>query len=231
MTLTQSLQSAPSQKKTAKNKTIPQDIASKMLKTPEELQKALDHLRKDVVLRAVIEEHTCPDSERGEDLFKEITTSIIGQQLSVKAADTITQRFVTLYNGFPSAEEILNTDDETLKSTGVSRAKVKYIKGLSEAVLRKELDLEKIKKLPDEEFINELTKIKGIGRWTAEMILIFALKRPDVFSMGDLGLRTAVSRLYLVERNDIAKIEKITLKWRPYRSLASRYLWKSLNNK
>lgn len=202
-----------------------------MLKTSGELQKALNHLKKDVVLRAVIEEHVCLDSERGEDLFKEIATSIIGQQLSVKAADTITQRFVTLYEEFPRAEEILNTDDEILRSTGVSRAKIKYIKGLSEAVLRKELDLEKIKKLPDEKFIDELTKIKGIGRWTAEMILIFALKRPDVFSMGDLGLRTAVSRLYLIERDDIVKIEKITLKWKPYRSLASRYLWKSLNNK
>lgn len=95
----------------------------------------------------------------------------------------------------------------------------------------KSLDTEKIKKLQDEEVIIELTKLKGVGRWTAEMILIFSLRRPDVFSIGDLGLRNAVSLHYKVKRDNLKKIEEISKNWSPYRSYAARLLWRSLNNK
>ncbi len=162
------------------------------------------------------------------NLFESLIESIISQQLSIKASDTIFSRFKNLFKAFPTPKEILKTSDEKLRSVGLSGSKAKYIKSLSEFIEKKDLVLENLKNLEDEEVITELTKVKGIGRWTAEMILIFTLRRPDIFSIGDLALRKAVSRLYSVDINDLAKIKKISLKWIPYRSTASRYLWKSL---
>jgi DNA-3-methyladenine glycosylase II len=166
-----------------------------------------------------------------ENLFVDIVSSIVGQQLSVKAADTIWKRFETL---FPekrvTPEAVLLLSDQEIRDVGCSFPKIKYMKGLAQLVVEKKIDLSGLLSLRDEEVITELTKVKGIGRWTAEMILIFSLGRPDVFSMGDLGLKTAVARLYSVERDDLKKIEEISLQWSPNRSLASRYLWRSLDN-
>lgn len=193
--------------------------------------KAVARLRKDKILAEIISEEI--DFEWGEstDLFADIVENIIGQQLSGKAANTIIERFEKLVSRPLNPEKILKFSDQQLRDVGMSWAKVKYVKNLSQAVLDGSLDLEKIKTLSDEKVITELIKINGIGRWTAEMVLIFFLKRPDVFSLGDLGLRTAVSKLYNVDKNDLKKIEKISLQWKPFRSLASRYLWKSLDNK
>ena len=141
------------------------------------------------------------------DLFEAIVESIASQQLSVKASDTIFGRFKDLYGKkFPTPKQILNTPDEKLRSVGLSGAKVKYIKSLAEFIDSKQLILENLNNLSDEEVIVELTKVKGIGKWTAEMILIFTLRRPDVFSLGDLALRKAVSKLYGVDVKDFAKI-------------------------
>jgi DNA-3-methyladenine glycosylase II len=117
-----------------------------------------------------------------------------------------------------------------LRAVGLSYAKAKYVKSVCEHALSGDVDFEGMRNLPDEEIIAELIKIKGVGRWTAEMFIMFSLNRPDVFSLGDLGLRNAVAKLYNVDRDDLAAIEKISQKWKPYRSLASRYLWKSLDN-
>jgi DNA-3-methyladenine glycosylase II len=117
-----------------------------------------------------------------------------------------------------------------LRAVGLSTAKTKYVKSLAQAIEERSLDLEDLRTKSDEEVITELIKIKGIGRWTAEMFLIFTLHRTDVFSVGDLGLRTAVARLYTIDRDNLSEIQKISEQWSPYRSFAARYLWKSLDN-
>lgn len=193
------------------------------------LKKAQKHLSKDLVIKKLIKTHGLLDFGFGGDPFEELVYSIIGQQLSDKAAATIYKRVIeTIKSNPPTPSAILAVDDEKLRGCGISYSKISYIKGLSRAVKEKKLILEKLLEMEDEEVITELIKLKGIGRWTAEMFLIFNLKRVDVFSMGDLGLRTAVAKLYGVSRDDIKTIEKISLSWKPYRSIAARYLWKSL---
>lgn len=187
----------------------------------------------DPVIKKLIKKHgELSWRKDGEvDLFEDLVDSIVSQQLSTKAAATIFGRFKNLFgNKFPTPKQILKTEDQKLRDVGLSWAKVKYVKSLADFIDREELVLENIKNLSDEEVINELTKVKGIGLWTAEMILIFSLKRPDVFSLGDLGLRKAISKLYGVDVNDLKKIEEISLKWKPNRTIASRYLWKSLDS-
>ncbi len=196
------------------------------------MTKGSQHLQKDPILKVVIKKYSEPVWQKPADLFAAIIRNIIGQQLSGGPARIILGRFVALFGHkkFPTPAEILAMPDQKLRDCGMSWAKVKYVKNLSEMVANKGLDLKKVKNLPDEEVIIELTKVKGIGRWTAEMILLFHLQRPDVFSLGDLGLRTAVAKLYKVDRNDLKRIEKISKRWSPFRSLASRYLWMSLDN-
>lgn len=198
------------------------------------IEKAVRHLSKDPVLKKIIDELKEPDWNSGggsENLFVSIIENIIGQQLSSGPADKITKRFWSLFTvpPYPTPKEVLKFPDQKFRDVGMSWSKVSYIKNFSKAVLERNVDLEQIKLLPDEEVIQELTKVKGIGRWTAEMILIFHLRREDVFSLGDLGLRTAVAKLYKIDRNDIKKIERISSKWKPYRTVAARYLWKSLD--
>jgi DNA-3-methyladenine glycosylase II len=194
------------------------------------LSKALFVLKKDPVMRGLIVKYDTPVFRSETDLFIDLIEAIINQQLSEKAAATIFKRFKSLFKKKvkPSPKLILALSDNKIRACGVSYAKVSYIKGLSRAVEDNKLILSKLPGLSNEEVIKRLTEIKGIGRWTAEMILIFSLLREDVFSFGDLGLRTAVSRLYKVGRDDFKEIEKISKKWQPYRSIACRYLWKSL---
>lgn len=203
------------------------------------MDKALRHLRKDLILRKIIKEYKIEELNGEADLFQDLIESIINQQLSGKAAATIFNRFKLLFarstgsgqaGKFPKPQQILKVHDDKIRACGISYPKIKYIKGVCQAIVDKTLDIEKVQALSDEEVIVELTKLKGVGRWTAEMILIFSLKRPDVFSVGDLGLRTAVSVHYKVKREDLRKIEKISRKWSPFRSYAARLLWRSLDN-
>lgn len=168
--------------------------------------------------------------DRSEMLYEELVESIIGQQLSGKAADTIFKRFLKIFNDkFPTYEKLLKVDVEKLRGAGMSYSKAQYIKNIAQAFKNKELDIKKIKKMSDEEVIKTLTKIKGVGNWTAEMTLIFVLQREDVFSIGDAGLRRAIKNLYKIE--DVKKIMKLTESWKPKRSHASWYLWRSLENR
>ncbi len=197
-------------------------------------KKALNHLRKDPVMKKLLSEPSLefPQWRETSNLFEALIRTIANQQLSGKAAATILSRFKNLFEGnsFPKPSEILKKKDDELRRAGFSYPKIKYIKGIAESVENKTIDLKNLKNLSDEEIIEKLTKLKGIGRWSAEMILIFSLKRPDVFSLGDLGLTTAVSKLYKVDKKNLKKIEKISLKWSPYRSIAAWYLWRSLDN-
>lgn len=196
-----------------------------------EFKKAISHLQKDRILKQIIENNEQPVFSQEVNIYLDILDSIVSQQLSVKAAATIFKRFVAIFTTpIPQPVEILSKTEEELRSVGLSYQKIKYIKSLAQAIQDETLIIENLTKLTDEEVIVELTKIKGIGRWTAEMILIFSLGRLDVFSLGDLGLRNAVAKAYNIDRDDLKTIEEISQQWSPHRSLAARYLWKSLNN-
>lgn len=199
----------------------------------KDLKKAISHLRKDSLMEKLIKEYKIDEwGKYGSSLFVDIIDAIISQQLSSKASQSISKRFKDFFNNKAiNPSDVLKESSEKLRACGLSFTKVSYIQGLAKAVNQRELDLEKLAELSDEQVKAELTKIRGIGKWTAEMILLFSLQRPDIFSLGDLGLRTAVSRLYKIDRNNLGKIEEISLTWSPYRSFASRYLWKSLSKR
>lgn len=195
-------------------------------------KKVIRHLSKDPIMARLIEAYDLPVwHSESPDLFKNLVGEIINQQLSDKASATIFKRFTALFEGddFPAPKEVLTTGDEKLRSSGISYSKVSYVKNIAQAIEEGQLDLENIDKLEDEEVIENLTKIKGVGIWTAEMFLMFSLARPDVFSIGDLGLRSAIAKLYGVDRDDKEKILEIANKWSPYRTIACRYLWASLD--
>lgn len=166
------------------------------------------------------------------DHFTELSASIVSQQLSTKVADVIWGRVLKLMTDEKvSPEQVLAIDTEIFRKQGLSYSKIKYIKDLAQKVVDSEIDLEKLDVLPDEEVIVELVKVKGIGRWTAEMFLMFSLGRPDVFSTGDLGLKRAIQKLYgLKTEPDEKKLLELSKKWAPYRTTASRILWRSLDN-
>lgn len=170
--------------------------------------------------------------EKSEELFFSLVESIISQQLSVKAGDTIVKRFSALFPDEKiTPEAVLLIPRETLRSVGMSWNKADYIHNIARAVVEHQLDFTKLDQLPDEEVIKELTKIKGIGRWTAEMFLMFTMAREDVFSYGDVGLQNAIQRLYKMKKKPTKKqMEKISKKWSPYRTYAARILWRSLDN-
>jgi len=197
--------------------------------------RAQKHLRRvDPILAKVINRIPAPQTKkRRGNYFKSLVEAIISQQLSNKAADTIIVRFRKLFHqpGFPTPRQVLRMPAEKIRSAGLSYSKVAYIKDLAKAIETKQLNIRQVHKMSDEEVILHLTQVKGIGQWTAEMFLMFSLERPDVFSHGDLGLRNAIQRLYCFKKPPTVKqIEKIVLKWQPHRTLASRYLWRSLDN-
>jgi DNA-3-methyladenine glycosylase II len=197
-----------------------------------ENNEAINHLKKDQVLAKVIAQYSVSSPRISTNLFRDLLEAIVNQQLSAKASTTIFNRFLDLFPNktLPDPTEILKLSEETLRTCGISHQKASYIKSLAEEISSQRLVLENLHLLSDEAVITELTKVKGIGRWTAEMFLIFSLGRQDTFSLGDLGLRSAVAKLYGVDREDKTKIEKISQAWEPYRSLACLYLWKSLDN-
>ncbi len=163
----------------------------------------------------------------GTELFAALAASVTGQQLSVKAADTIWARLEAACGGSVTPETIRRLRIPTLRKAGLSAAKAKTLKELSKAVLEGTLDLPLLRKLPEEEAIAALSSIWGIGRWTAEMFLMFALDREDVFSPGDLGLRRSMEALYGLPKDvPTAELERIALAWSPHRTFASRALWR-----
>lgn len=201
----------------------------------KEFKKAVRYLKKaDPILQKVIDQVELTLRQPNNNYFHELVASIISQQLSVKAADTIEARFKALFKtkAFPKPNEVLKMSDEKMRSVGLSGAKTKYIKDLATRVESGDLHFRGVETKSEEEIIEMLVKVKGIGRWTAEMFLMFSLARPDVYSHGDLGLRNAITKLYKIRGElTLKKAEKIAKKWSPYRTLACRYLWASLNLK
>lgn len=202
--------------------------------TPEGYARARRLLmRRDPVLGAVIKRiGPCGMAERQRrDHLSALVGAIVSQQLSTKAAATIFARFLALFPGdrIPSAEAIERVDDATLRSVGLSGQKVGYLRDLCARIADRRLQLDELEWLPDELVIERLVSVKGFGRWTAEMFLMFRLHRPDVLPVGDLGIIKAVQKTYnLRKQPDPARILKIGEAWRPYRSVACWYLWQSL---
>jgi DNA-3-methyladenine glycosylase II len=197
--------------------------------------KQLAHLRRDPVLRKIITALPAMDhtwDRKRPDHFRSLVTAIVNQQLSGKAAATILARFVALFpkKKFPKPEDVVKMAPVKMREAGLSKMKVSFLKDLARHVINNSVDFKTMKKLSDAEVIEHLVRVKGIGRWTAEMFLMFSLGRPDVFSYGDLGLRNAMQKLYGLKKHPTEKqAEKITAMWRPYRTLASRYLWASVD--
>jgi DNA-3-methyladenine glycosylase II len=194
-----------------------------------------DHIKKhfrrvDPVLFAVIKRIPPVSVHTSRDFFSDLCEAIINQQLSEKAGSTIWNRFLSLFpEGRLAPESLLRLTDVTIRSVGTSRSKVSYLRNLARSVKNKSLQLPKLSGMPDQDVIDELTKVKGIGPWTAEMFLMFSLGREDVFSYGDLGLRNAIRRLYKFKKDPTRlEMENIVRKWSPYRTWAARILWKSL---
>lgn len=167
-----------------------------------------------------------------KDTFYVLCDSIISQQLSVKASATILKRFCTLFpKDTPTPELVLKLDNDDIRAVGCSHAKVRYVKDLAEKFLDGTLKPKQFSQLDDEDLIKTLVQVKGIGRWTAEMYLIFSLNRLNVMAVDDLGLRKAMMHHYeLSEMPKPAVMLAIAEKWQPYRSIASWYLWRSLDN-
>jgi len=168
-----------------------------------------------------------------KDHLSALVGSIVSQQLSTKAAATIFGRFVALFEneGGLSATAIGAQSDEALRGVGLSGQKVGYLRDLCARIDDGRLRLDELESLPDEQVIARLIEVKGFGRWTAEMFLMFRLHRPDVLPVGDLGIVNAVQRLYgLRKRPDAKRILKLGEAWKPYRSVASWYLWQTLRN-
>jgi DNA-3-methyladenine glycosylase II len=192
------------------------------------LSAPLNHLRKDRKLAKVIDLVGEFSLSLTKNPYESLVEAIITQQLSSKAADSISTKFRAIYGRFPKPADVIRTSDVKLRKAGLSYMKVSYIKDLSKKVESKELRLDYMKNLSDEEIIVQLTQVKGIGRWTAEMFLIFSLGRLDVLPVGDLGLKKGIRDLYsLKELPEKEQIERIAEKWRPYRSVATWYLWRS----
>ena len=193
-------------------------------------EEAIKFLKKDPKIAKIIRDIGKYEITLVKNPYRSLIDAIITQQLSGAAADSISKKFQSLYQRYPRPADVINTSDSKLRSSGLSKMKVSYIKDLSERIQSKEIMLRSLRDKSDEEAISHLMQVRGIGRWTAEMFLIFSLGRLDVLPVGDLGLRKGIQRLYsLPELPAKEEIEQIAEKWRPYRTVATWYIWKSLN--
>jgi DNA-3-methyladenine glycosylase II len=198
------------------------------------LKKAAEHLaRQDPILAPVIAQNGFAKLMPHTDYYGALVNSIIGQQLSVKAAATIKARFRSLFDGhLPSADQILNTSVEDLRAVGFSNAKANYVRDLAQHIIDGRVRFDTIDSKSNQEIISELTDVKGIGEWTAHMFLMFCMGRLDVLPVGDLGIRNGVRKLYGLEHAPTPQqITEIAANngWHPYESVASWYVWRALD--
>jgi DNA-3-methyladenine glycosylase II len=187
-------------------------------------------VQKDPVMKQIIKVTGRLSPERRQrDIYRSLLRSVTGQQLSVKAAATIHNRFLDLFpERNPEPSKVLKLSIEKLRSVGLSGQKSSYVTSVAEHALRGELEFKNIVKLDDDQLIKQLTAIKGIGVWSAQMVMMFALQRPDVFPVGDLGIQISIKSQYGIKAEGKAlhnKMHQIAEAWQPYRTLASRHLW------
>ena len=193
------------------------------------------HLSKDKKFKKLIESGGPHQLKKRKNLCIYLCASIMGQQLSTKVADVIYKRFINLYGGKePAPQQILETPSETLRGIGLSNAKVSYVKNVAQFERDFGMDAKKLSKMSNEEVIDYLIVIKGVGRWTVEMLLMFALGREDVFAVDDLGIQNAMIKLYKLDNTDKKKIKedmlRLSKKWSPYRTYACVHLWRWKDN-
>jgi len=162
------------------------------------------------------------------DPYQTLVEAIIYQQLSEASATAITKRFLKIYGKFPTPKQVAKTSDKKLKGVGLSGTKINYIKGLSKQIISKEIDFKKISKLGDRQVTEQLTKIKGIGNWTAQIYLMFCLQRTDILPVDDLGIKKGIRNLFSLKELPTTKtVEKFSERWKPNRSIACWYMWKN----
>lgn len=197
------------------------------------MRKAINHLKNcDPVLRGIIERVGAFRMEFGPPEFHSLAESILYQQLNGRAAETIFNRFTALAGDPLTPEGILQLTDEQLRSVGLSKQKSSYLRDLATKTASGLLDFSRLSDMPDHEVIEHLTQVKGIGTWTAQMFLMFTLRRPDVLPTGDYGVQAAIKKHYRKRKLPKPKdMEKIARLWAPYRSIACWYLWRSLDSK
>jgi len=189
------------------------------------------HLGKDRRISKLILAHGTLTIKKRKNLFIYLCASITSQQLSTKVADVIYTRFLNLYGGKePSPQEVLETEFDKLRAIGLSNNKANYIQNVARFAIESGMDHKVLGKLSNEEVIEYLTQIKGVGRWTVEMLLMFAMGREDVFAVDDLGIQNAMIGLYKLDRSDKKKFKedmiRISSKWSPYKTYACMHLWR-----
>jgi len=193
------------------------------------------HLSKDKKLKKLVESGQAHKLVKRKNICIYLCASIMSQQLSTKVADVIYKRFLNLYGDKePTAQQVLDTPFEKLRGIGLSNAKVNYVKNVAQFEIEFGLDAKKLAKMTNEEVIGYLIAIKGVGRWTIEMLLMFALGREDVFAVDDLGIQNAMIRLYKLDSSDKKKLKedmlRLSKKWSPYRTYACVHLWRWKDN-
>lgn len=181
-------------------------------------------------MASILAGHKVQRISKRRDVYLYLCFSIVSQQLSTKVATVIRRRFLDLYPGKPSPEQILATPYETLRSIGLSGAKANYVQNVARFALESGMDHKLLGKMSNDEIIEYLTRIKGVGRWTVEMLLMFTLGREDVFAADDLGIQQAMIRLYKLDKTDKKKLRENMLRisevWSPYRTFACLHLWR-----
>jgi DNA-3-methyladenine glycosylase II len=189
------------------------------------------HLSKDIKLKKLIKSTKPYKLTKRKNVCLRLCSSIMSQQLSTRVAEVIYQRFLELYDKKePSPEQILSTPPETLRAIGLSNAKVSYVHNVARFTIEQGMDDKKLRRMSNDEVIEYLTQIKGVGRWTVEMILMFTLGREDVFAVDDLGIQTAMARLYKLDKENKKQFReelvRISSSWAPYRTYGCCYLWR-----
>ena len=196
----------------------------------------LEHLSKDKRLKKLLEIVEPYALQKRKNVCLRLCASIMSQQLSTKVADVIYKRFLALYDGKePTPQQILDTPAPTLRSIGLSNAKVSYVHNVARFAVEQGMDDKKLNKMNNDEVIEYLTSIKGVGRWTVEMILMFTLGREDVFSVDDYGIQMAMKKLYRLDDSNKKALRenmlRLSKKWAPYRTYACLHLWQWKDNK
>jgi DNA-3-methyladenine glycosylase II len=195
----------------------------------------IPHLSKDKKLKKLVETGEAHQLKKRKNICTYLCASIMSQQLSTKVADVIYKRFIDLYAGKePTPQQIIDTPAETLRGIGLSNAKVSYVKNVAQFEVDFGMDAKKLARMSNEEVIEYLIIIKGVGRWTVEMLLMFALGREDVFAVDDLGIQNAMIKLYKLDNSDKKQLKEkmlqLSAKWSPYRTYACIHLWRWKDN-
>lgn len=191
----------------------------------------LEHFKRDKILyRAIVDSDVEIRPELNIDIYHSLLVSIVSQQLSTKVVKIIWNRFADLFaEGYPDAETLLGTEHEILRGIGLSNSKANYVKNVAEFNLMQNMSFDYLQEMSDDQIIDYLTQIKGVGKWTVQMILMFPMDRPNVFPVDDLGIQNAMKSLYKLDLEKKAlktKMHEISSLWSPYKTLASKYLWK-----